>query len=268
MVLDSIDAERTVVDSTLVGSARFSGRVELSGRTLPHFDEDLRSQSVCFEADSVSAARLPRWAHDERRPWFCFENRADAERLLGAPGTSVDAILVIDRLTIQRNLTDAVNSARLATVVRVDNADITFDPVPCDGLESSILAAPPSRAGLRAAGGAPAQVEAATEPNRHVPGAIDSLFTVRYRDLVADLRTPSGGRDMAERVVVTGSRWVRHDGLGIGAPAAQVTAILGEPTARRPDALVYDCGMHTEQPVTFQLAGNVVERIEIDYYVD
>jgi hypothetical protein len=77
-MVDSIEALRTPVDSTYVGVAIFRGQIELSGRTMRHFEPD--AQDICFEADSVSAARLPRWRGDERRPWFCFTNEADARR--------------------------------------------------------------------------------------------------------------------------------------------------------------------------------------------
>jgi hypothetical protein len=111
LVVDSIYANRTVVDSTYVGMARFRGQIELSGRIIPHFDSDLRDESVCFEADSASAARLPRWAHDERRPWFCFSNPNDAATSLGPMSTDSDAI-VIEDFVIHRGLSDEVNCAR------------------------------------------------------------------------------------------------------------------------------------------------------------
>jgi hypothetical protein len=114
MSLDSIDV-RTAFDSTRVGTARFSGLVELSGAKLRHFDSD--SDALCFEADSASAARLPRWAGDERRAWFCFSNRAAAQSALGPPGDSTSATVVIDRLTIHRGLSDEVNSARFVRAV-------------------------------------------------------------------------------------------------------------------------------------------------------
>jgi hypothetical protein len=78
---------------------------------------DSHSHAVCFEADSASAASLPRWEGDERRPWFCFENGAAAAKLLGAPEEERDAPIVIDRFTIHRGLSDQVNSARLVRVV-------------------------------------------------------------------------------------------------------------------------------------------------------
>lgn len=118
LVLDSIDARPTVVDSSLVGTARFDGEIELSGATLAHFDEDLRPVSVCFEADDESAARLPRWERDERRAWFCFGNAEQAAAELARPGEVVSATVVIDDFTIHRGLSDEVNSARFVRRAR------------------------------------------------------------------------------------------------------------------------------------------------------
>jgi hypothetical protein len=80
-----------------------------------HPDSDV--QLVCFEADAGSAARLPRWEGDDRRPWFCFENQAQARRAVGPPSDGVKATVVIDLFTIHRGLSDEVNGARLVRVV-------------------------------------------------------------------------------------------------------------------------------------------------------
>jgi hypothetical protein len=116
LTVDSIDAQRAH-DSTFVGTARFSGQIELSGATIRNFDPDLRGTLTCFEADSSSSARLPRWSADERRSWFCFTNNDDAARALGPPSDSVRATIVVDSFTIHRNLSDAVNSARFVRLV-------------------------------------------------------------------------------------------------------------------------------------------------------
>lgn len=150
----------------------------------------------------------------------------------------------------------------------------TSDVVPgrpsiaCEGLETSILSAPATRAGLREAFGDPDSTSSKTEPNRHVPGAIDSLFVVHYTGLVARLRKPPDGPDLAEYVRVTETRYLRYPDLGIGARSSDIVKTLGEPTETDPASLVYDCGMGAEQPVTFHLGDGVVESIEIDYYVD
>jgi hypothetical protein len=97
--------------------AYFTGELTLTGQTLRHPDADLGLTTVCFEADSASAAQMPRWTEDLRRSWFCFSNRAEAARTLAAPGESVSASIVIDRFINIRGSSDEVNSARLVRVV-------------------------------------------------------------------------------------------------------------------------------------------------------
>ena len=118
LVAESVDARRTPLDSSYVGVARFRGRMRLSGWTLRNPDPDLYDVAVCFEADSASASRLPRWSGDERRPWFCFGNRHDAARALGPASEGVPATIVIERFTINRGLSDQVNSAWFVQLVR------------------------------------------------------------------------------------------------------------------------------------------------------
>jgi hypothetical protein len=122
LVADSVTAQRAMVDSTLVGIARFRGSIQLSGWTLRHPETDLTEVASCFEADSASASRLPRWNGDDRRAWFCFVNRADAKLALGPPSEGAPVAIVIDSFTIHRGLSDEVNSARFVRRVR-DNPE-------------------------------------------------------------------------------------------------------------------------------------------------
>jgi hypothetical protein len=118
LVADTVAFRTALVDSTLVGMVRFSGEIQLTGRTMRHPEADSRDVEMCFEADSSSATRLPRWPADERRPWFCFVNRDAAVRALGGPSEGIAATIVIDQFTIHRGLTDEVNSARLVRIVQ------------------------------------------------------------------------------------------------------------------------------------------------------
>jgi hypothetical protein len=110
LTVAEIIAQRAI-DSSWVGSASFTGELNLDGALMRHPDSDVHD--VCFEADSVSAAKMPRWARDERRAWFCFTNTEEARRILAAD--SGQARIVVDRFRIERNLSDAVNSARLVS---------------------------------------------------------------------------------------------------------------------------------------------------------
>lgn len=138
----------------------------------------------------------------------------------------------------------------------------------CDDLARTLLVVEPTRAALAARFGPPDSLEVATEPNRHVPGQVDSLFVAHYDGLTSAIRTPSPGRDLPFHVVVTDSRFLRYPALGIGATATAVEAALGPPTRRTPTTLVYECGEGAEEPVTFRLRDGVVERIVVDFYVD
>lgn len=119
--LAAIEAARAAADTAVVvGRATFTGELELAGRTLRHFDADVRA--VCFEADLGSAGRMPRWRGDERRPWFCFRDTDDAARRLAAPGVERAARVVVADFTIVRGLSDEVNQARLVRTLAPDSA--------------------------------------------------------------------------------------------------------------------------------------------------
>ena len=146
LIADSVVAQRTP-SGELVGIARFAGSVVLSGHTFGHPD-GADYPFPCFEADTATARRLPRWAGDTRRPWFCFENRDDAKIRLGGSEPNKPATIRIDRFTIHRNLSDAVNSARLVEVISLAGST----PPP----EARCYSAPTSMLGRLAGSAAPA----------------------------------------------------------------------------------------------------------------
>jgi hypothetical protein len=117
LVVDSVAISTAFGDTVRVGTVRFRGEVALSGNTVRHFDADAGDAAHCFEADSISASSLPRWAGDERRPWFCFSNADASQRLLGSPSEGVRFTVRIERFTIHRGFSDQVNSATLVAVV-------------------------------------------------------------------------------------------------------------------------------------------------------
>ena len=119
LVVERIVATHTPMDSTLVGTAAFRGRIEIAGATMRHPEADA-TKDVCFEADSASAARLPRWAGDRRRAWFCFSNASVAARELGPPQTERPARVVISHFVIHRGLTDQVNAAQFVRLAGID----------------------------------------------------------------------------------------------------------------------------------------------------
>lgn len=105
LIVDTVDARWSEALETWVGTIRFRGEIPLRGHLIRHFDPEVRT--LCFEADSASARRLPRWPGDERRPWFCFENDSAVSADIGELRS-----IVVDRFTSVRAFTDAVNTAR------------------------------------------------------------------------------------------------------------------------------------------------------------
>jgi hypothetical protein len=115
LIVDRVNVQ-PAYDSTPVGTVGFRGEIQLSGSMMRNPDSDYRG--VCFEADSLSASRMPRWKEDARRPWFCFDNLDRALRDLARPGQEGNASVVIDRFTIHFHMSDVFNEARLRRVIR------------------------------------------------------------------------------------------------------------------------------------------------------
>jgi hypothetical protein len=145
LTVDSIAAQRTP-NGEVVGLARFAGALILTGQTFRHPDGD-DYPFPCFEADTTSARKLPRWSGDERRPWLCFENRDEARMKLGEASSGIPATIRVDRFTIHRNLSDAVNSARLIEVVsRGDSTAASTTTSRCYSTSASVLGRAPGTA--------------------------------------------------------------------------------------------------------------------------
>lgn len=126
-----------------------------------------------------------------------------------------------------------------------------------------------TRAGLRARLGPATEETVATEPNRHIPDAIDSLFTMQWIGLSVDLRTPPSGDDLVERVTVTDDRWLRWTDPGIGDTEEGLREFLGTPQERQTDVLRYACGEGpVSEPVGFVITEGVITEVVFDFYVD
>ena len=126
-----------------------------------------------------------------------------------------------------------------------------------------------TRADIRAQLGEPAEITAATEPNRHIPDAIDSLFTMTYTGIVFSLRTPPQAGDMLERAHVTDNAHLLWSEPGIGVTAERVIELIGEPAEREPDLLHYACGTGpVSEPVFVVIRDSVVQAVIFDFYVD
>jgi hypothetical protein len=121
-----------------------------------------------------------------------------------------------------------------------DTADVQAEaarsealPPGCEELAETLLRFAPTRAGLANRLGAADRVELVTQPNRHVEGVTDSLFTIYYPGLVAGVHKPGGGEDLVSHVALTDTRYVAFPRIGIGAQQDSVMAALGPPPRGR-----------------------------------
>ena len=252
--VDTITTDSTPAGE-IVGMARFSGVVELTGRTFAHPDGN-DYPYPCFEADSASASRLPRWAGDTRRPWFCFENRDDAKIRFGSDSAGIPAEIRIDRFTINRSLSDAVNSARLVEIVSRNNAPM-LGATPCYTTDVSALGRAPGtpapaprnvRGWIRLDGMAPSGADSGTaqlvDSDRHSMAATwrrsgDSLAVVGLDDFMkVELRVVASGDRLSGSGTITSDAVGSRSGAGRGAPFERywVLEAVARPCAMMPTA--------------------------------
>jgi hypothetical protein len=121
--------------------------------------------------------------------------------------------------------------------------------------------------------GQPDSVHARTVMNRHDPVVTDSVFTLFYDGLAAVVyRAGYDGKEMLSAVEITDGRHLPDaTPLGIGASAAAVRALLGEPdvaTAEQYEFTCEECLMAGHETVRFALNNGTVVRIEFQYWID
>lgn len=98
--------------------ANFSGQATVSGTyTHEKEDEEMLGCQIRFEVDEESSASLPKEKIDTRVLWFVFKNHDEAEELLGPPGSSGKATVVIDEYGINFVPSCEYNTAKLVRVV-------------------------------------------------------------------------------------------------------------------------------------------------------
>jgi hypothetical protein len=133
------------------------------------------------------------------------------------------------------------------------------------------LAAGATREQVRSRFGEPREVRVETEPNRHVPDAVDSLFHMLYDDVEVTLREAQSNT-LLERVVVHSN--VRMGGAPplIGASESELRERFGEPEGTPEGHFLYRCETCSQlggNVVIFRLGkGGTVEAIEIHHPVD
>lgn len=241
--MDSVQTQRTP-SGEWIGTVRFTGSLLIDGRTFRHPDGD-DYPFPCFEADSGSGHRLPRWAGDERRPWFCFENHVDARTRFGGPAPDRPATIRIDRFTINRNLSDAVNSARLVDVVSLATSEtrcFTTSGSVLSRRPGTVVPGPPGLTGWLtldrlAAPGADSGTARLVDSDRRALGAMwhrisgDSIRLVGFDDFLrVEMRLASTGAALTGLAVATSDAALAPDSSGRRAPYRREWRIVGRQT--------------------------------------
>ena len=108
-----------------------------------------------------------------------------------------------------------------------------------------------------------------TEPNRHVPQQVDTLWTLHYDGAEIRIRTASG-RDLTERVTVTDDRHLRFREPALGTHDSQLTHLLGDPHLYWDGHPQYLCAPEPgpEMPLTVFLEEGRTTGIAWHFYVD
>jgi hypothetical protein len=121
---------------------------------------------------------------------------------------------------------------------------------------------------LRASLGAPDSVGEEVLPNRHVPGVLDTIFTVHYSDLLARIHHPGGGSDLLSMVQVSDNRHLRYPVIGMRVEA--IDRAFGQPDEASDSSLTYYCQTCEagDDPVQLVIVDGTVRRVRFNYYVD
>lgn len=117
MKITRIEVDR-INETDYAARVGFSGQATVSGTyTHEKKDEEMLGCQIRFEVDEESARSLPKEKRDTRVTWFVFTDHDEAEKLLGPPGTTGRATVVIDRYGINLTYSCEYNIARLLKLV-------------------------------------------------------------------------------------------------------------------------------------------------------
>lgn len=163
-------------------------------------------------------------------------------------------------VTVDTATTPEADGAPLPPVAELPDRSVFVD--------SALQVDARSREALRAALGTPQRLLSEAVPNRHVPGVMDTIYTVHYPDLVARIHHPGGGGDLLSMVQVSDNRHLRYPVLGLG--VAAIDAAFGAPDEASDSSLTYYCTTCEagDDPVELVFVGGELRRVRFNYYVD
>lgn len=130
-----------------------------------------------------------------------------------------------------------------------------------------------TRAELRARLGEPDSVRRSDVANLHDPEVLDSLVTLHYPGVSAEIYVASfDGRELLASLVISDDRHLRSESpLRIGMPVDEILLALGEPERRTEDLLFYECttcGLGGNDTLVLHVGGGALRRIHVHYWID
>lgn len=116
--MEIVDIYQSMTLTKRIVRAGFSGQATVSGTyTHEKQDEEMLRCQIRFKVDEESSSSLPKEKTDTRILWFVFKNQDEAEELLGPPGSSGEATIVIDEYRINLVPSCEYNTAKLVRVI-------------------------------------------------------------------------------------------------------------------------------------------------------
>lgn len=189
-------------------------------------------------------------------------------------GIVVAGLLLLTALTVACGGTDA---PRISPEAPVDATSDGASPGISEALDIPYREAlftqllrerPSSRAWVRSTLGDPDSATSRLVPNRHVPGATDTLVALYYPGIVVRFHVPEPGGELLSQLDVSDNRYLAYP--LIGAPVALVEEEVG-PADEVGDTLrSYRCHscVAGDDPVSMIVRDGEIVRIRFQYYVD
>lgn len=131
----------------------------------------------------------------------------------------------------------------------------------------------PARADFRRQLGAPDSVTTRPMPNPHDAAVVDTVFTLHYPDLEAEVyRASFDGRELLAALRISHERYLRPESpIRTGASVDELHVLLGPPDATEDGDLVYGCPACTlggNDAVRLMIDQGVLRTIAVHYWLD